>query len=385
MKTLAIVYHYFAHYREPVLKELCRNLSDRYQIRLIADNKAEIPSLKTLDLKRISTSDMLVKRVENIWLGPFLWQRGLLRFIVRGNADAIIFLGQFNFLSTWVGILLARLLGKKTYFWSHGVYGNEGRLKRWVRVSFYRLAHGMFLYGDYSKELLVSYGMSPKNLHVIYNSLDYRLQRRLRDEKTEALVGSIRTNLFGQEAEKRPYLLFVGRLTEVKRLDLLVRAVAELNEAGRDVNCLFIGEGSELGNLRSLTASLCIEDRVRFYGACHDEVELSDLIYAGDVCVAPGNVGLTAMHALSYGTPVVTHDDRCWQMPEFEAITPGVTGEFFERNNLSALVNRIEEVLDWCQYDRKGVRLKCFKVIDQNYNPENQARLIKEVLDSDLS
>ena len=102
------------------------------------------------------------------------------------------FFRQFNFVSTWPAVLLARLMGKATYFWSHGVYGNEGAVKRSIRVAFYRLASGMLLYGAYSRDLLIEYGMRADRMHVIYNSLDYSKQRQLRDLKSEASVAEVR-------------------------------------------------------------------------------------------------------------------------------------------------------------------------------------------------
>ena len=44
--------------------------------------------------------------------------------------------------------------------------------------------------------------------------------------------------------------------------------------------------------------------------------------------VSPGNVGLTAIHSLSYGTPVLTHNNFNNQMPEVESIQPGFNGYF---------------------------------------------------------
>lgn len=47
----------------------------------------------------------------------------------------------------------------------------------------------------------------------------------------------------------------------------------------------------------------CIRERVDknvwFYGSCYDEQTNAELIYNADMCVAPGNVGLTAIHAMT--------------------------------------------------------------------------------------
>ena len=379
MKNLTIVYHYFAHYREPVLRELCKHLTTDYRVELMADSKADLPAMKTIPMSEFTSGLCEFRLLKNIWLGPWLWQAGLLRGIIKGKSDVIIFLGQFNFLSTWIAVLLARLMGKKTYFWSHGVYGNEGKLKRVIRVSFYKLADGMLLYGNYSRDLLINYGMCADRLHVIYNSLDYKLQKSLREQKQESMVLELRRELFGSN---NPYIIFVGRLTKVKRLDLLLSALPEMNrDSERNVRCVIVGDGPERQALELQVKTNGLEGIVQFYGACHDEETLSDLIYAADVCVAPGNVGLTAMHSLAYGTPVITHDEKSWQMPEFEAIVPRVNGDFFIRDSVSDLTYKTCAVLDRSISNRTAVRASCCEVIDQKYNPEYQAKVIARVIE----
>ena len=378
MKKLTIVYHYFAHYREPVIRELCHHLSADFKVELMADETADVLGLQTIPMSEFTAGLCEFRRLKNIWLGPWLWQLGLLGGIIRGRSDVVIFLGQFNFLSTWIAVIVARLMGKKTYFWSHGLYGNEGKLKRVIRVSFYKLADGMLLYGNYARELLIDAGLDPSQLHVIYNSLDYKPQKRFRDQKEESSVSGIRRELFGLDS---PYIIFVGRLTAVKRLDLLLSGLTEINyHLKRDVRCLIVGDGPEVHNLQLQSKAEGVEGLVKFYGECHDEETLSDLIYAADACVAPGNVGLTAMHSLVYGTPVITHDDKSWQMPEFEAIVPGVNGDFFIKGSLRDLTDKICEWLDCIATDRSVIRAACYEIIDQKYNPMHQAKVIKSVI-----
>jgi glycosyltransferase involved in cell wall biosynthesis len=384
MRRLTIVYHYFAHYRRPVLNQLFEKLSTEYEIELLSDCEANLPALKTISAQEYANEPYEWTRVKNIWLGPWLWQAGLIGQVIRSRSDVFIFLGQINFLSTWVAIVVARIMGKKTYFWTHGVYGNEGFIKKSIRVAFYKLANGVFLYGEYARGLLASYGVDRQRLHVIYNSLDYEQQRHLREEKQPSLAQTVRRTLFGEDSEGTPYIVFVGRLTAIKRLDLLIEAVWRINEEMKvPVNCLIVGEGPEHESLAELARTLGIEHSVKFFGECHDENVLSELVYAADVCIAPGNVGLTAMHSLVYGTPVITHGDACWQMPEFEAITEGVNGGFFEKGNAQDLAEKTNEWLNRCVHARSEVRYACFKVVDEKYNPANQAHLIAEVIGSE--
>ncbi len=117
-------------------------------------------------------------------------------------------------------------------------------------------------------------------------------------------------------------------------------------------------------------------------GACYDENVLSRVIYAADVTVSPGKVGLLAMHSLNYGTPVITHDSFEFQMPEYEAITDNVTGSFFEYNSAESLA---KEILVWTKKVKDEDTIKaCHDVIDRLYNPRTQSRIIHEVLNEKI-
>ena len=58
----------------------------------------------------------------------------------------------------------------------------------------------------------------------------------------------------------------VGRLSEVKRQDLLIRAVARLTSAFPDVRLLLVGDGDERMRLEALVNELGLKDRVHFAG-----------------------------------------------------------------------------------------------------------------------
>ena len=149
-------------------------------------------------------------------------------------------------------------------------------------------------------------------------------------------------------------------------------------KSGKKFNVVLVGGGPALEKLKH-DASLR-KASVWFYGPCYEESKIASLLYNADVCVSPGNVGLTAIHAMSYGLPVITHNKFTLQMPEFEAIIPNITGAFFEKGNISDLSSIISQFLQ-NNTNRKLVREKCREVIDNKYNPFVQLEVIKSVLD----
>ena len=155
--------------------------------------------------------------------------------------------------------------------------------------------------------------------------------------------------------------------------------MSKLAKKGNYYNIIFVGDGTEKQNLQELAASLNLSDNVWFYGACYDEKQISEFIYNADLCVSPGNVGLTAMHAMVFGTPVISHNNFPMQMPEFEAIIENKTGAFFTEDDIDSLA---DSIYHWFENhtDRESVRKDCFTVIQEKYNPYKQIETFKKVI-----
>lgn len=375
---VGVVYHWFAHYREPVIREMVKTMGDEFEFEFISDEISLEPAMKVMgarDFAAVTDPAPTFRRIRNIKLGHFIWQVGIFWRVFAGRYDTIVFLGEFRILSTWLAILVARLRGARTLFWSHGVYGNESWLKLRVRLTFYRLADAMLLYGNRSRILMESEGFSQKQLHVVFNSLDYRYQIEMRGK-----VHSNRQNYRTKHFPNNPYdpvLIFVGRLTKTKNLSLLIRVIQLLCEKGQPVNLLVVGEGPELPHLADLVVQLDMRERVCFFGSCHNEHILSAHLVHADICVSPGNVGLLAMHSLVYGTPVVTHGDMSNQMPEAEAIIDGRTGGFFDREDIDSLYSTLSTWLTIVSKNPTKVQADCREVIDRFYKPSVQCEVLR--------
>ena len=128
----------------------------------------------------------------NITLGPFYWQRGALKLLKSDYTD-IITPGDIYCISTWIMIFLTKFYKKNLFFWAHGAYGDESRLR--ARLQRFRYTHikGAFLYSNYAKDILIRYGVPENKLHVIYNSLDYDRQLPMRSALKLTDIYNIRT------------------------------------------------------------------------------------------------------------------------------------------------------------------------------------------------
>jgi glycosyltransferase involved in cell wall biosynthesis len=316
--------------------------------------------------------------LQNIyWKNRLIFQNKAIGNAIRKNFDTILLLGDMNVLSSWVIAIIAKLSGTRLVFWGHGFYGNESWVVERIRLMFYSLADAHLVYNNRGKKLMIQHGIKDKDIHVVYNSLDYYTQKDLR-KKVLSVNLIKKEKLF--ETLMLPTLVFIGRLTPVKRIDVLIRAFINLNKKSIPLNLLIIGDGQEKEKLIELSKP--IESHVHFYGKCYDEEKIGSLIANCDLCVSPGNVGLTAIHSLSYGTPVCTHDSFENQMPEFEVIVEGQTGTFYSEKS-----NNLEEVIEaWLSsdLDREQIRKNCYETIDKFYNPNYQLSVFTNLFVSDF-
>ena len=308
----------------------------------------------------------------NIGFGSIYWQNGAIRLLWSDYTD-LFTTGTHYCLSAWVILLLAPLFGKRVYLWSHGAYGDERGLKKWLTIWKMKRATGSLLYGNHAKKLLMEWGVPEEKLHVFYNSLAY-------DEEMEVRK-TLTSSAFYQEHfhNDLPNLVFIGRLIADKKLDMIIRAMMILRDKGIKMNMTYIGDGPKKAELEALVQESGLKDNVWFYGACYDEKQISQLIYNADLCVSPGDIGLTAIHSMTFGTPVITHNDFSHQGTEFEAIDDGRTGTFYQVNDVDDLANCIQTWLN-NGLNREQIRQNCYEVIDNKYNPHRQVEMIRKVI-----
>jgi glycosyltransferase involved in cell wall biosynthesis len=142
-------------------------------------------------------------------------------------------------------------------------------------------------------------------------------------------------------------IIFAGRLILDKHVDILVRAFGKLLSGNPDLTLLILGDGPELGAIRSLIRDLGNDDRVLIKPFTDSPDEVYSLMKASHVCVIPSTregFGITALEALACGLPVVTvnHGDN--------AIGELITGETGFLSSLSDedLAEKIQVAL--CRY-----------------------------------
>ncbi|ABE36947.1 glycosyl transferases group 1 family protein [Paraburkholderia xenovorans LB400] len=360
---VAIVYHFFPHYRKGVLDAISR---DDFDVTFFGDPVERYQGIPALHFD--ADTDFRPAAVKVLNDVSFQW--AAVHAALSSEFDVLVLLANPNFLTTWLAAALGRLTGKRVIFWGHGFLSADRSLKNHVRRIFFSLGHAQYLYGYRAKCIAEDFGFRSRNLYVGFNSLDYQSQLRTRREL-----------LARPEAPRQPFeirILGVSRLTDKCAYDVLMYAVSLAQETSAwRFRLTLIGGGPAESSLKALAKQLKLD--IDFVGELYDEEAVAVHIFDSDVVVSPGKVGLTAMHSLMFGTPVISHSHMDRQMPEAEAVAHGFSGMLFRYGDvadLSRCLISIPEVFG----DRRQTRENCFRIIDEIYNPYRQCQVLSDAI-----
>jgi glycosyltransferase involved in cell wall biosynthesis len=370
--SVGIVHHFFPHYRDPVLRELLS--SSQYEYWFLSDRNDPIDDgIRGGD---IITHPHFVDAPCHFW-GRLMFQQGVLRLALRKDIDAIVYMGEVHFISTWLSAMLARVTGKKVYFWTHGWTHADSWINNIIRCTFYRLGNGgLMLYGPRARQFGIEKGFDPDRLYVIYNSQDYEQSRRVRMEVEPSELESVRrANFINPDL---PLVICSSRLIKARRLDVLLDALGILKSRGYQVNAFVVGGGSEKEVLERKAHDMALS--VKFLGECYDEKVLARLFMASNVTVVPGYIGLTAMHSLGYGIPVITNDRPELNAPEWEAVQPGVNGDLYRYGDANDLAEKIYHWTKLKDVEKAELSARCIRSIEKHYTPQAQREAIEFAL-----
>jgi glycosyltransferase involved in cell wall biosynthesis len=147
---------------------------------------------------------------------------------------------------------------------------------------------------------LVRLGVAPEaKIAVVRLGLDLEARVRAAPGARDALRAELGVG------EDRFLIGWLGRMTEIKRIDLLLEAFARLD--GRS-ELLLAGDGPLRTRMKGLAADLGVGDRVHFAGF---RADVADVYAAADaIALSSANEGtpVTMIEALAAGRPVVSTD-----------------------------------------------------------------------------
>lgn len=177
-------------------------------------------------------------------------------------------------------------------------------------------------------------GVPEDRLWLVHNAIDTDDFRR----KESSSAAKSRLGM----PEGRLLIGSVGRLSDEKRFDLLIRAAATLIRQGAGLELWIAGEGDQAERLRELIGELGMEERIKLLGFRSDTV---DLYHAMDVfCLSSVREGLpnVLLEAMALEVPVLA--TRIAGIPKL--ITDGVDGLLVEPADEAALTAALARLVE---------------------------------------
>lgn len=261
-------------------------------------------------------------------LGLAIASLGRLRRFLRNERPDVV-------LSTMTGTNLVSLLAA----WASAYRGrvvvreaastlNVGNVMKWLIRSLYGRASHVITVSQGVADDLMALGLRGDGLTAIPNPIDADRIRVLSEDDSPRPV--------------KPYLITVGRMTPQKDQATLLKAFAA-SKASATHDLVLVGGGPEWENLKALTNSLGIAEKVRFTGPLENPYPVmarASLLVLSSRWEGYPNV---LLEAISLGVPVVSTD--CRSGPA-ELLEQGRYGRLAAVGDSSGLAHSIDQELE---------------------------------------
>lgn len=154
-----------------------------------------------------------------------------------------------------------------------------------------------------AQDVVSIYKVSPEKVKIITSGVDLKLFSKRPGTKTEVKKSSKTGNKF---------ILFVGRITPVKQLDVLLKALPGIISRFPQTELLVAGEGPLMSEMKDLAQKLGVEESVEFLGNVSQQKLVSYYNNCDIYALVSRNEGTpgSLMEAMAIGTAIVVSNYR---------------------------------------------------------------------------
>lgn len=210
-----------------------------------------------------------------------------------------------------------RRKGIKVIYWGHGInlWTPEKTFKNLLFHYLHKKSDAIILYAP--EQLKYIRPGHRSKTHIALNTINFNSFPAIKESKEEL------RSRYGLTFET--IVLFCGRVTRDKRLDILIDIFAR---SGNTSTGLLIVGGGLPEELRKVVDA---HDNMVYYGAVYEPVAVNELHKLSDLFCIPGKCGLSINQAMYWRLPVLTTD--VIHAPEIYYLKDGVNG-FIARDRL---------------------------------------------------
>ena len=326
--NVLIIQRILTHYRIPFFQKLSQ--SPMLNITCAYGKEHPQSSLKSI----FNPSGIMTKELYNLFIGPrerITYQKGLLSLINSRNYQVIIAEFGPSIISNIIALFYAKKLGIKFIWWGHGIKPLSSKLNIKLRIWLANQADAIIFYAPEQAEMFINWGFTEKKVFIAPNSID-----------VEKIIPLAKIGDF----ENRNRILYIGRLIPEKKIDILIHGFAQAwKRLKPETRLTIIGDGPERNKLERLAQTAGIFDKVEFTGGIYDMEQLAPWFNSALVSVSPGCVGLSAIHSLAFGLPMIVARNEP-HGPEVSALQENINCLFFPSDDTKILSEMLIYLFD---------------------------------------
>jgi len=231
----------------------------------------------------------------------------LLLHLLKARPDYLLIYG-YTRIPQVTALLWGWLLGVPFAIAGDATYYADGAtgLRKWLKARWLgflsRRAAAIIVVGKASRMFWEAYGAAPQKIYAAPFAVDNAFFQA-ESQRRQSDAAAYRTQ---QDWQGKSVFLYAGRLIKRKHVDVLIRAVQQLDSA--QAQLLIVGDGEERPALEALAAG---DARIRFIGGASQQ-ELAFYYAISDVLVLPAREepwGLVINEAMACGLAIIAH----WQ------------------------------------------------------------------------
>jgi glycosyltransferase involved in cell wall biosynthesis len=272
---------------------------------MILDSSEIFPIFVREDLKRWGHH---IKFFSDIFAFNYLSASKLVNQLIKKEQRKFDIISFHDWLAGFAGIMVKNNTNLPAVFHVHSIeeqrsLGGGSEVVKEIERESARKADKIITVSYSMKEFLESLGYPKEKINVVYNGIDAE-KYSLKNVNWE-LVEKLRERY---KIKDEKVIFFIGRLTWVKGVANLIRAMPEVLKSFPNVKLVILGKGESYTDLIQLKQSLGIGDKVEIRSEWVSEEERIAHYAMADVCVFPSisePFGIVSLEAMSMERPVV--------------------------------------------------------------------------------
>jgi len=251
--------------------------------------------------------------------------------LLRYKPDIVITELALANISNWLLVFLQPFFKFKLILWGHGSdrktgFNPQKSLKNKIKIWFMERADALILYSKEGKAAVSKYLTNPEKVFVALNTLDTQTLIEIRKEMEKNGKDAVKQKVGFYEKYN---FIYIGRIIKEKEPDRLINIFKIISKRVNSAELHIVGDGPFMNKLKAESKGL----KVKFWGNIKDEYRIGSLLFASDLMVMPGYLGLAIVHSFCFDLPVVSQlrgANGPFHSPEIGYLIDGKTGFLVE-------------------------------------------------------